>query len=234
MKTKTKDELKDLIVETGKGMIDTGMTVGTWGNISIRDPETQYMYISPSGMDYLRIERQHVVVLDLETNHIEGDYEPSIEKHMHAAAYRARADVNAVIHTHPIYSSAFGVAELEIPAVSEDFAQIVGDRVHVAFPYELPGTPELGKTAAACLGDKNAVILPRHGALSVGPTMEWALKVSRVLEKNAQILLHAYMVGKPKFFHPEEIEAMQSFMVGHYGKRNRDLTSERERSKTNA
>lgn len=224
--SKTKDALKELIVETGRSMIQTGMTVGTWGNISIRDPETSYMYISPSGMDYMSIERKHVVVLDLQTNLIEGEFEPSIEKNMHAAAYRAREDVNAVVHTHPIYSSVFGVVEMELPAVSEDFAQIVGDVVGLALPYELPGTPELGRVAAQGLGDKNAVILPRHGALSVGPDMAWALKVARVLEKNAQIYLNAKLLGTPKLFEPAEIDAMQAFVKDHYGKKNSSLVGD--------
>lgn len=221
-----KKKLKEKIVETGLHMIETGLTVGTWGNISLRDPETEYMYISPSGMDYVSIRPEHVVILDLELQHIDGDYEPSVEKHMHAAAYRARPDVNAVVHTHPVFSSVFGVVEMELPAVSEDFAQIIGDCARVALPYELPGTAELGQVAAAALGERNAVLLPRHGALSVGPTMAWALKVCRVLEKNAQIYLHARSLGTPILFKQAEIDAMQAFVKDHYGKRNSDLMAD--------
>lgn len=217
-------ELKKLIAETGRQMVETGMTVGTWGNISVRDPDTGYMYISPSGMDYMSIEPRHVVVLDLDTNVIDGEFEPSIEKNMHAAVYRVRDDVNAVVHTHPVYSSVFGVVEMELPAISEDFAQIVGDTAGIALPYELPGTPQLGRVAAQGLGKKNAVILPRHGALSVGPTLEWALKVSRVLEKNAQIYLYAKLLGDPKLFAQDEISAMQAFVKDHYGKRNKAMS----------
>jgi len=88
MSGKVKQELKQLIVDTGVEMIKTGMTVGTWGNISLRDPETDYMYISPSGMDYMKIKTEHVVVLSLDLELIEGYAEPSIEKHMHAAVYK--------------------------------------------------------------------------------------------------------------------------------------------------
>ena len=222
--TRGEPAFKQLIVDTGRHMIETGMTVGTWGNISARDPETGLVYISPSGMDYTKIEASHVVVMDLDLNVVEGDYEPSIEKNMHVAAYRARTDVNAVIHTHPVYSSVFGVVEMEIPAVSEDFAQIVGDKVCLALPYELPGTPALGQVAAQALGSRNAVLLPRHGALSVGPTMAWALKVSRVLEKNSQIYLFARMLGTPTLFEPDEIDAMQAFVRDHYGKQNEQMS----------
>jgi L-fuculose-phosphate aldolase len=223
MKATVKSELKQLIVDTGVEMIKTGMTVGTWGNISVRDTETNLMYISPSGMDYLIIKPRHVVVMDLDLNVVDGNAEPSIEKHMHAEVYKTRPDVNAIVHTHPVFSSVFGAAKMELPAVSEDFAQIVGDKVLYAQPYQLPGSEGLGKVAVKALGNRFAVILPNHGALSVGEDMKKALKVSMVLEKNAQIYLYARLVGKPNLFSNEDILAMQKFARESYGKKNKDL-----------
>jgi len=223
MSGKVKQELKQVIVDTGVEMIRTGMTVGTWGNISLRDPETNYMYISPSGMDYMKIKPEHVVVLTLDLELVEGIAEPSIEKAMHAAVYKARADVNSVIHTHPIYSSVFGAVKMELPAVSEDFAQIVGDKIGFPDQYELPGTSELGISAAKALGKNNAVILPNHGSLSVGESIKMALKVSVVLEKNAQIYLFARLLGTPQFFDPKDIEAMQIYAKTQYGQKNKEL-----------
>jgi L-fuculose-phosphate aldolase len=218
------ESIRQLIVDTGVELINRGITVGTWGNISARDPKTGYIYISPSGMDYTRIQPRHVAVLTEDVEVLEGDAEPSIEKHMHAAVYKKRADVQAVIHTHPTFSTVFGVTGTPLPAVSEDFVQIVGAQVEIAQPYALPGTPELGETAVRGLGTNNAVILPGHGALSVGKDMKTALKVSQVLEKNAQIYLYARMMGgEIRFFSESEIEAMQSFARDHYGKQNAGL-----------
>jgi L-fuculose-phosphate aldolase len=215
-----REDLKQQIVDTGMEMITTGMTVGTWGNISIRDPETNLVYISPSGMNYTDISPRHVVVMDIDMAIVEGDAEPSIEKNMHTAVYRSRSDVNAVVHTHPTWSTIMGVVREPLPAVSEDFAQIVGGQVEFCETYELPGTPELGRTAVAGLKDNNAVMLPNHGALSVGPDMKFALKVSIVLEKNAQIYIFARLLGKPTLFEQSDIDAMQSFARTHYGKKN--------------
>ncbi len=223
MAGKVKQELKQVIVDTGVEMIRTGMTVGTWGNISLRDPETNYMYISPSGMDYIKIKTEHVVVLTLDLEVVDGYAEPSIEKHMHAAVYKARPDVNSVIHTHPIYSSVFGAVKMELPAVSEDFAQIVGDKVGYPEDYELPGTEELGLSAAKALGKHNAVILPNHGSLSVGESVKMALKVSVVLEKNAQIYLFARLLGTPHLFEQKDIDAMQVYAKTMYGQKNKNL-----------
>jgi len=224
MKGKVKQELKELIVSTGVEMIKTGITVGTWGNISYRDPETDYMYISPSGMDYMKVKTDHVVVMDLDLNIIEGEAEPSIEKHMHVAVYKARPDAHAVIHTHPTFSTIFGVAGLPLPAVSEDFVQIVGEEIAIASPYALPGTPELGEVAVKGLGKNGAVLLPGHGALIAAANMPMALKISTVLEKNAQIYLYAKLLGNGiRLFSREEIDAMQNFAKNHYGKKNQEL-----------
>lgn len=223
MDTRVKQELRQQIVDAGMEMVRTGMSVGTWGNLSLRDPETGLMYISPSGMDYLVIRPEHVVVLTLELELVEGAAEPSIEKAMHAAVYRRRPDVHAVIHTHPVYSSVFGVVRMELPAVSEDFAQIVGARVGFPDRYDLPGTVELGESAVDALGQDNAVLLPNHGALSVGGSLQQAIKVSRVLEKNAQIYLYARLLGTPQLIEPGAIEAMQQFARTQYGKKNQGL-----------
>lgn len=226
MKHDIKDSYKQVIVDTGIEMIEKKVTVGTWGNISVRDPETNLVYISPSGMDYTKTKLKHVVVMDLDLNIVDGEAEPSIEKHMHIAVYKARKDVNAVIHTHPVYSTAFGVAEQNMTGVSEDFIQIVGAEIKVAKPYELPGTAALGKVAASALGTNNAVLLPGHGALVVGTDMKMALKVSMVLEKNAQIYLYAKLLagdGQIRKFKQDEVDSMQDFAKNHYGKKNKDL-----------
>ncbi len=218
------NEYKQLIVDTGIEMLEKGITVGTWGNISCRDPETGLMYISPSGVDYSVITPDLVVVMDTDLNLVEGKAEPSVEKHMHAAVLKVRPDVNAVIHTHPVYSSAFGAAEKPLPAVSEDFVQIAGAEIQVALPYELPGTAELGDAAVRALGRNNAVLLPGHGALVTGRDMKTALKVSLVLEKNAQIYLFAKLLGGDvRKFSNEEIDIMQDFAKNKYGKKNSSL-----------
>ena len=223
MKHAVSDELKRTIQQTGLNMVRDGMTIGTWGNFSIRDFETGYIYISPSGMDYASIQPQHVVVMTTEIEIIDGEAEPSVEKHMHAEVYKARTDVGAVIHTHPVYSSVFGAVWMDLPAVSEDFAQIVGSEARCCPNYRLPGTVELGLEAVATLGEYNAVILPNHGALSVGPDMRTALKVSLVLEKNAQIYLLAKLLGTPRLFEQKDIDTMQQFARQHYGKKNLGL-----------
>ncbi len=216
---KIKKSYKQIIVDTGLTMLKEGLTVGTWGNISVRDPETHLIYISPSGMDYREINTSDVVVLDMHTNIVDGKRVPSIEKETHLSVYRSREDVHAVVHTHPLYSTVLGVNMMELPAVSEDFAQIVGDKI-VCSTYALPGTKELGENVAAGLGtERNAVLLPNHGTVCVGEDMKTAITVCHVVEKSAHIYIMALSIGTPHLITEEDIKAMQDYKMNHYGQR---------------
>ena len=175
-----------LVVDGGNEMVSRGLTVGTWGNISIRDPETNLFYIKPSGMPYDQITLEDVVVMNSDKEIVWGHRKPSIEFDMHISIMNSREDVNCVIHTHPIYSSAFAVAVEELPGVSEDFVQIVGDKV-LCCDYSLPGTPELAVKVVKGLGDRNAVLIPNHGTVCVGADVPSALKICHVVEKNAHV-----------------------------------------------
>ena len=191
MRRDIKHRLKETVVEAGLRMVQQGLTVGTWGNISVRDGETGLIYISPSAIDYEEVRPQHIVVLDDKLEVVDGSATPSIEKRMHLAVYLAREDVNAVIHTHPLHSSVLGVNGMALPPISEDFVQLVGDTV-ICSEYALPGTEELAQSVVKGLGSRNAVLLPNHGTLCVGQDVGQAFKVSLVVEKTA----HIYILAK--------------------------------------
>lgn len=214
-----KTELKEIIVETGITMLEEGLTVGTWGNFSLRDPETNLIYITPSGMPYKSLRPEDVVVLDTDANRVKSERVPSVEHPTHLAIYKARADVNAVIHTHPIYTTVLGVNHMELPAISEDFAQIVGYKMSCS-EYALPGTKELGQNVVKGLGKENGVLLPNHGTIVVGADMPSALTICHVVEKSAQIYILAKSIGTPHIIPDDDIAAMQDYVRNQYGQRS--------------
>jgi L-fuculose-phosphate aldolase len=218
MNKKIKSELKAILVKTGITMLNEGLTVGTWGNFSVRDPETGLIYITPSGMEYNEISENDIVVLDNNLSIVDGTRVPSIEKIMHVTIYNERPDVNAVIHTHPLYSSVLGVNGMELPGIGEDFVQIVGDRM-ICSEYALPGTEQLAKNAVKALGKNNGVLLPNHGTIVVGPTMSMALTICQVVEKTAHIYIMSLSIGTPNLIDPEDIIAMQDYAQNKYGQR---------------
>jgi L-fuculose-phosphate aldolase len=225
MPTRIKEELKELVVVGGLTMVKQRLTVGTWGNISIRDRETGLIYISPSGVEYEDIRTRDVVVLNEELEVIDGTAVPSIEKAMHAAVYKARPDIGAVIHTHPIYSSVLGVNHMDLPGISEDFVQIVGEKI-VCSKYALPGTAQLAENVIQALGkERNAVLLPNHGTLCAGRDLREVLKVSYVVEKTAQVYIMAMSIGKPQLISEEDIREMRVFARTMYGQKPKAATA---------
>ena len=130
------------------GGVPQGLTVETWGNISARDPETGLVYLTPSAMQYDTITVDDVVVAELDGKIVQGTRKPTIETGMHLAVYRARKDVNAVIHTHPTYSMVYSCQGKDIPLFMDEAAQLMGDTCHTT-PYALPGSQELADAVAA-------------------------------------------------------------------------------------
>ena len=218
MELKISEDLKRLIVNTGRELYKQNLTIGTWGNISALDPETGLIYIKPSAMDYNEINLEDIIVVNREGEVIEGVRKPSIETPMHLAVYNNREDVGAVVHYHSIYSSVLAVTGLSLPGICEDFVQIVGDKV-ICSKYALPGSKELAINAVVGLGNRNAVFLTNHGTLCVGKDMKEAMKVSYVVEKTAQIYILSKNVGKCKIISEEDIKVMQDFARNVYGKK---------------
>ena len=211
-------DYKKLIVESGKRMAGSGLTVETWGNISYRDPETQLVYLTPSAMLYDTIVEDDVVVCKLDGTIVEGTRKPTIETEMHLSIYRNREDVNAVVHTHPMYSMVYAAQGKDIPLIIDEAAQILGDTCRCA-EYALPGTLELADNCVAALGEKsNACLVHSHGAVCVGGDMDGAFKVAKVLEVTSQIY---YMIeatgGKPVGISTENVAAVQDFVKNSYG-----------------
>lgn len=209
---------KQLIVESGKRMSGSGLTVETWGNISFRDKETGLVYLTPSAMLYDTIVEDDVVVCRLDGTIVEGERKPTIETEMHLSVYRNREDVNAIIHTHPIYSMVYAAQGKNIPLIIDEAAQILGDVCRCA-DYALPGSAELAENCVKALGERsNSCLIHSHGAVCVSGDMDGAFKTAKVLEVTAQIY---YMIeatgGKPAGISDENIKAMQDFVKNSYG-----------------
>ena len=210
-------DYKQLVIDSGKKLLHEGFTVETWGNISVRGSDG-LVYITPSGMDYDVCTVDDVVVMDLAGTVMEGTRVPSIEQGLHRAVYLARPEVNAVVHTHPVYSTVFSAMGENIPLLIDEAAQALGGEVRTA-PYALPGSEEIAAGCAAALGKKaNACLLQSHGAVCVGDSMKAAFKTARVLEMTAEIYYRIRAVGGRYVPISEaNIAAMQEFVAHRYG-----------------
>ena len=210
---------KRFLIDACLRMVKSGLTVETWGNISVRDPETGYVYLTPSGMPYDTIVEDDIVVMDVDGNRIEGERKPTIEHAMHLGIMKNRPDVNAIVHTHPVYSQVFALLHENIPPVIDEAAQILGGEVKVT-EYALPGSPEMAANAIAAIGNDAACLLANHGAVAVGKDMEAAFKVCTILEMTSQIYYMARCIGEPKPLDDDKVAFMKDFVANHYGQRD--------------
>lgn len=211
-------DMRELVVEYGKKMLREHFTIETWGNISARG-EDGLVYITPSGMDYETCAADDIIVMTPEKKVISGSRKPSIETDMHLSIYKARPELGAVIHSHPIFSTVFACMGETIPiGICDEAAQVLGAETKTA-KYALPGSPELAASCLEALGTvSNACLLQSHGAVTVGADLKAAFKVLRVLEMTLEVYHRIRAMGADFLPISEaNIKAMQNFVVTEYG-----------------
>jgi len=198
---------RELVAEYGRKLIETGLTTGTGGNISIYNEKEGLMAIKPSGIEYFKIKAEDVVIMDLSGNKVEGDKKPSSEYNMHRIFYQNRGDVRAVVHTHSTYSTTISCLNEEIPAVHYLVA-FSGEKVPCA-KYATFGTPQLAENAYKAMGKKyNATLLANHGLLAVGNNIATAFATAEEIEFCAELYYRTKAVGEPVILSPEEMKLM--------------------------
>jgi len=192
------DKEKKEVLEASRKMLAKGLVTGTAGNVSRRlktKGGRALLAITPSSRDYDSLSPEDIQILDFDGKKVEGDLTPSIEMMLHIGIYRARRDINAIVHTHSVHACALAAAGFPLPPILDEQAVYLGGEIKVA-AYAPSGTQELAKNAAAALGDRNAVLLANHGAVGAGKTMAEAFRNAELLEKTAQIYLMALAAGK--------------------------------------
>lgn len=175
-------EAKELVIRAGKELLAESLIVRTWGNISCRVSDTQFV-ITPSGIAYEDLTPEKIVLVNIADCTYDGDIKPSSEKGIHAACYSLRPEVNFVIHTHQINASIVSALGLDINNISGEDKAVIGDNVPIA-SYGLPGTGKLkkGVIAAITRSDSKAAIMAHHGAVCMGESYEDAKDVASRLE----------------------------------------------------
>jgi L-fuculose-phosphate aldolase len=189
-------------------IVDAGLVAGASGNVSIRvtAADGDLIAITASRIGYHRFTVDDVVVVDFDLDPVWGDGVPSSESLLHVAAYRARPDVGAVIHTHSVHASAFAVAGLRIPPILDEQVLTLGGAVEVA-DYAPSASQALADNAVRALGERAAVLLRHHGIAGVGRDVEEAVVAVELVERIAHIRALTFALGAPKELDEKTIES---------------------------
>lgn len=201
----------------GRKMIDSGLTKGTGGNISVYNREQQLIAISPSGLAYDKVQLEDVVILNLAGEIIEGERKPSSELEMHRIFYQRRSDINAVVHTHSPFASTIAALRWDLPAATYLLA-FAGGNVRCS-KYATFATRQLAENAFEGMRDRKAVLLANHGLLAGGNDLLQAFNVAEEVEYCAEIYYRAKSIGDPVILPNEEMERLLEKFVG-YGETN--------------
>jgi L-fuculose-phosphate aldolase len=204
------------LTELGKLMIQKGLVVGPGGNISGR--EGNLVYLSPTGYDVDRIKPKEWSVIDLKREKQVGGLKPTCEVEMHLRIFKARPEVRLVCHAHPATTVGIISSGRKILPFTPDFVALV-DRVGY-LPYVTPGGHELAVAVEKAFRKKvNCVCLGNHGAITVGLSVREALTRMIVLEDQAQTMLAACIVGKPRPLTPKEQDGIRNMDAETYRKK---------------
>ena len=183
------------LVQTAQRAYREKMFAATSGNLSVFDRESGKIYITPGSFPYEEMTPEDIMAIDLDGNILEGKHSPSSEWRMHAAIYRADKRVNAIVHTHSPYATAFAINHMRIPAVLYEMVFFLGGDIPVA-EGAIPGTPEVGENCVPVLKERNGCLMANHGALAVGDTLDRAYTRAVYIEDAAKAYSIALTHGK--------------------------------------
>lgn len=198
-----KEEKKE-IIRFGKKLIDSRLTTGTGGNLSIFNRKEGLIAITPSGIDYLEMKLEDIVLININGEIIEGGRKPSSELDFHTMLYLKRGDINAVIHTHSVYATTIACLNWEIPPVHY-LVGFSGNKVPLA-PYATFGTSELSDNISKTIENYNAVLLANHGLITIGVDLKSTFYIAEQVELVAQIYYQSRCIGKPVILSDREME----------------------------
>lgn len=181
----------------------TGLVTSTGGNVSVRDPDGETLWITPGQRFKGDLQPESMVRIGLDGEPLDADAgSPSSERLMHCAAYAARPEARAVVHAHAPNATILANAGLPFLPISTE-AAFLAEIPRV--PFLMPGTKELADAVAAALADGPAVLMQNHGLLVAGRSLRRAADLVEIVERTSEILLGCRAVGAEPPLLPEEV-----------------------------
>lgn len=200
------EELKEKVYRANIELVEHGLVIFTWGNVSGIDRERGLVVIKPSGVDYDVMTPEDMVVVDLATGEkVEGKLKPSSDTPTHLVLYRAFPEIGGVVHTHSTYATAWAQAGIDLPNIGTTHADY--------FYKAIPCTPDM--TEAEVMNDYEletgnvivkrfegmnpmhtpGVLVKNHGPFAWGKDPHDAVHNAVVMEQVAKMAFVAYQVN---------------------------------------
>ena len=218
------EQLKKEVYEVNMLLPKHGLVTFTWGNVSGLDKETGLFVIKPSGVDYDQLTPGDMVVMDLDGNKVEGNYNPSSDTATHLELYKAFPDIGGIVHTHSEWATSWAQAGRGIPCYGT---------THADYMYgQIPCVRNLTKQEIEAAYEKNtgvliveyfkdkdyismpAVLCKNHGPFTWGKDAYDAVHNAVVLEEVAK------MAARCELINPQALPAPQELQDKHYNRKH--------------
>ena len=193
--------VRQSIVDAARQMNALGINQGTSGNISVRWEDG--LLLTPSGVPYDQMNADDIVHLKM-SGDCDPPLKPSSEWRFHRDIMKSREDVNAIVHAHPTYCTAFAMCRKELPAVHYMIAAAGGSTIRCG-DYATFGTEELSQHAIAALKDRMCCLLANHGMIATGTDLGKAMWLAVELETLCRQYAVALQIGDPVVLPDDEI-----------------------------
>jgi L-fuculose-phosphate aldolase len=209
MKTEL-DNIKKEVVEAYNYLLKNKLITGFDGNISVRIGDNRIL-ITPQGKQKINLTQEHLVVIDLYGNKLDGVTQPSGEWRIHTVVYQNRDDINAVVHTHPVYSTVVGICGFNInkPLLAETLVYFEGiAQVEYATFY----TEELAKKLKKYLSHNDVFILKNHGLVTIAEDLQTAVIKTEKFEYLSKIFCLTKILGKQRFLTKTQVKEIKEVL----------------------
>jgi L-ribulose-5-phosphate 4-epimerase len=210
------EDLKEQLVQLHMELPKNDLVRWTSGNVSARDPERGLVVIKASGIRYEELRQEHMVVVDIDGNCIEGNYKPSSDVLSHLYIYKHRQDVGGVVHTHSRYATAFAAVGKPIPCVLTAIADEFGGPIPCG-GFALIGDEAIGKVVLDSIGKSPSVLLKNHGVFTIGKDATAAVKAAVMTEDVAATVWMALQIGSPDIIPQDDVDKLHARYTHVYG-----------------
>jgi L-fuculose-phosphate aldolase len=188
-------KVRSELVAASRRLHAMGWVANHDGNISLRLTGKRLL-ITPTAYSKADVDDGSLLIVDYDGKVLEGRKKPFSELELHLAAYRARPEIEVVLHAHPPCATAFGLVGLELgPVAMPEIVVSLGDRIPTV-PRAMPKTAEAVKGVEAAASQVDAMLLAGNGALTLGADLSQALLRMELVEHYAKILTAARQLGQ--------------------------------------
>lgn len=197
------DSLREAVCAANRALRTEGLVTMHSGNVSGYDPDSDTVYIKPSGVDYDTMHAATMVPVTLSTGEVRSDLRPSVDLPHHLFLYRNDPAIRSVIHTHSNYATAFAACGRPVPLVLTAIADEFGGEIPCA-PYIDNEGDNIGQGILKYRTQAPAILLGNHGVFAWGKSPKDALKAAIMVEDVAKTVHLALQIGDPTPLDPAE------------------------------